>query len=146
MKYLLAVVAALVFASCSPFGLNVAGYAEKAESLDIAWAKTSSYAYIPEDKNHWKSPKQFEEDGGGECEDFSSHLLYSLGEGEAVTVSFYQQSEKADHCIVRYRGKYIEPQCYNEYIDIEKRGWVVVDEYTWEEVMATITRHGTRKI
>ena len=146
MKYLLAVVAALVFASCSPFGLNVAGYSDKAESLDSAWAKTASYTYIPEGHAHWKSPKQFEADGGGECEDFSGHLLYSLGEGEAVTVAFYQNGERFGHCIIRYHGKYIEPQCYGEYIDIEKRGWVIVDEYSWQEVMATITQHGTRKI
>lgn len=148
MKYLgFAIILACLF-SCSPFGFNTAGYEEMDENLYTAWARTSSYTYIAEtsDKQYCKSPKEFEADGGGDCEDFTGHLMYYVGEGQAVLVSFTRNGEHIDHYIMKYRGKYIEPQCLGKYIDLDKLGYKVLDTYSWADFMSRITDFGTRDL
>jgi hypothetical protein len=112
MKLLLFALAVL-FMSCSPFGLNPLGYEVLHEDLDTAWQRVASMKYIPEEGiNYWKSPKEFFQDGGGDCEDFSIALLYLLGEGEMYT---YMDARIGLHSIVKYRGLFLEPQRYDRY-------------------------------
>jgi hypothetical protein len=148
MKYIVIVLLSCLVASCSPFGLNPKGYEKLDENLSIAWGKTSSYKYISEakGKQYWKSPKQFEADGGGDCEDFTGHLMYYLGEGEAIVVTYKRDGKEYCHCIVRLNGKYLEPQSIGKYYDLNELGWKIVDEYSWNEYMAMITDFGMRNL
>ena len=50
------------------------------QDLDTAWKTVSAMKYIPEEENYWKSPKEFFEDGGGDCEDYSISKYYTLME------------------------------------------------------------------
>jgi hypothetical protein len=111
MKLLLFALAVL-FMSCSPFGLNPMGYEVLHEDLDTAWQRVASMKYIPETGDYWKSPEEFFRDGGGDCEDFSIALLYLLGEGEMYT---YMDARIGLHSIVKYRGRFCEPQVYGRY-------------------------------
>jgi hypothetical protein len=35
---------------------------------------------------YWKSPREFENDGGGDYEDFATYLMYLLGEKSSMYV------------------------------------------------------------
>jgi len=42
-------------------------------------ARVNSYfKYIADEKDHWKTPSEFENDGGGDCEDFAIYKFYNL--------------------------------------------------------------------
>ena len=128
MKYLVAFLAILSIVSCSPFGFNLEGYAKQESDFNSAWVKTSNYKYISEgDAQYFKSPKQFESDGGGDCEDFTGHLMYYAGEGEAVFISYQKDGETRCHCIMKYRGRYLEPQCFGRYYDPDATKWTILD-------------------
>jgi hypothetical protein len=148
MKYLIACLVVLSIVSCSPFGFNSEGYAKQESDFYSAWVITASYQYIGETKGvqYWKSPKQFESDGGGDCEDFTGHLMYYAGEGEAVLVSYQENGETICHCIMKYRGRYLEPQTVGTYYDIDAMGWKIIDTYSWNDYMAKITDFGTRDL
>jgi len=148
MKYLVVAIILACLVSCSPFGFNPAGYEKMDKNLYTAWDKTSSHKYIAEGKysQYWKSPKQFEADGGGDCEDFTGYLMYQLGEGEAVIVTCQDDGKESCHCIIRYRGQYLEPQRLGEYLPIESLGWKIYEVYSWDAYMAKITDFGTRRI
>jgi len=148
MKYGFCLLIIAVTVSCSPFLFNTEGYERMDENLYAAWSKTSSYKYIAEGKGnqYWKSPKEFEVDGGGDCEDFSGYLMYQLGEGDAVIVTYQRDGKSICHCIIRYRGKYLEPQIFDHWIEPELIGWKIVETYSWTEYMAKITDFGTRDL
>ncbi len=148
MKYFAIGLLLLSIVSCSPFGINTAGYSVKDEALYVAWARTSSYKYIAEENGGqcWKSPKQFEADGGGDCEDFVGHMLYYLGEGEAVLVTWPDGDKVTCHCVVKYRNEYIEPQIYDRHLNPEAFGWKIIKTYSWSEYMSKITDFGTRDL
>jgi len=111
MKIVYFSIIALLVISCSPFGFNPMGYEEKAMPLNEAWKLVSSYKYIPDKLGYWKSPKEFFSDGGGDCEDFSAALVYLLGPKASMVV--YDRGD-CNHCIVEYKGEYLEPQTYSK--------------------------------
>lgn len=112
--------------------------------LGPAWVKTASYTYMEDTMPNalflsWKSPKQFEADGGGDCEDFATHLIYALGpEASAVVCNMYG----GPHMIVYYDGMYIEPQNYG----VVYSNVYVTKRYSYTEVMQYSTGFGTRSI
>lgn len=40
----------------------------------------TTFRYIPEDKDIWKIPEEFDKDGGGDCEDFAIAKYFMLTE------------------------------------------------------------------
>lgn len=132
----------LLICSCSsPFGLNSMGYKECTEEEFSSWQKTASFAYISENKDYWKSPIEFERDGGGDCEDFSIYLVYLLGK-EASVVSV--KINGMYHSIVSYRGYYLEPQKVLRYY--RKDAFTTLRVYSYAEAMRKATRYGTKEV
>jgi hypothetical protein len=116
---------ALLFMSCSPFGLNPLGYDVLHTDLDTAWQRVASMKYIPETGDYWKSPREFFRDGGGDCEDFAIALLYLLGEGEMY---IYMDDRIGLHSIVKYKGFFYEPQDYGRFRpDPQNSIWYIYD-------------------
>lgn len=142
MRYMVIAVLALL-ASCSPFGFNPEGYEILSEPLEVAWPKSAALHYIadtdPEDQ--WKSPHQTIADGGGDCEDIATVLLYYLGPSAELvgikTGSIY-------HCIVKYEGKYLEAQSVGVYYDPATIN--IYETISYESVMRTATHWGTQNI
>jgi hypothetical protein len=85
------------------------------EPLDVAWKQSSAFRYISEDGNYWKSPREFEHDGGGDCEDFAGWLVYHLGKNASCAV-IRRPGDATTHAVVRYKGSYlyIEPQKFGK--------------------------------
>ena len=98
------------------FGFNKLDYARLNTDLDTAWRQTAKYSYFLDTRNEWKSPKEFEQDGGGDCEDFAAHLMYYLGDASSMYI-VRLKSQKTYHAIVRYDGRYLEPQVFKRVYD-----------------------------
>jgi hypothetical protein len=125
-------IAIIMLAGCDPFLFDTQGYEHLAMPLEAAWPITAGYEYQDDFDNYWKSPMEFERDGGGDCEDFATHLLYLLGEGEMLSVHLASAPE-AKHALVWYDGKMLEPQLVG-HVYAESM-WVVDRVIPWDDVM-----------
>ena len=132
----------IMFAGCSPFGFNPMGYDSPELDLDSAWKQTAVYQYQDEPGQYWKSPYEFERDGGGDCEDFAGYILYLLGEGDMVIVQKLDRDTL--HALIKYRGQIIEPQTYRNYPDISQ--YKIVGVYNYNTTMHYITNGGMKMI
>jgi hypothetical protein len=125
-----------------PFGINTMGYDVKSEPLDIAWASLRERWLIIElSGDYWKSPAEFVQDDGGDCEDYAARLIYLLGR-DASFVGI--KTVRGLHAIVEYKGQYIDPMVYGKYYnreDIE-----IVCKYNYDLIMLFVTRAGTTGI
>ena len=127
------------------FGSNPLGYTtEQIMTVKDAWRATAKFTYISDgSKDYWKSPKEFEADGGGDCEDFCIYFIYLLGEEANASMVFIDRGD-SNHAIVKYEGVYIEPQCngyYWYYDEID-----IIKEYDYDYVMNNATRLGSKNI
>lgn len=85
---------------------------------DTAWWITSGYyPMVDYPEAIWKSPSRFEEDGGGDCEDFATYMIYLLGpKTNAQFVMVKLPDEDRCHAAVELpNGSIIEPQVYHMY-------------------------------
>lgn len=141
-----AVVAAMVLgavlAGCSPFALNIRGYIYREESLDSAWRKVASQEYIRDFGEYWASPMEFESRGGGDCEDFAIALVYRLGKS-AKSVCVRLPSGDF-HEIVKYDGRYLEPQKFGMYYD--KEDLTILWEISYDATMLASTLWGAKTL
>lgn len=115
-KLLALALSAALLASCSsPFGANPEGYETLGVPLAEAWARAASFRYMPEDGtlDYWKSPNEFEADGGGDCEDFAAYMVYLLGPEASVSVIYLEG--RGLHAVVSWEGRLLEPQAANGY-------------------------------
>jgi hypothetical protein len=137
-------IAILAFSSCT-FPFNTQGYAEEGLglSLEEAWERTTQYSYIWEESNYWKSPVEFERDGGGDCEDFAVYLMYLLG-SESKMVIVEGTQENVYHTLVWYRGRFLEPQIYRQYSRGDRLK--IYSWGAWEEVMSIATASGMKNL
>lgn len=135
----------IVLDGCSsPFIFNLYGYEVNEILLDEAWARTAAFKYIPDKGNEYKSPIEFERDGGGDCEDFSCYLVYLLGP-KASLVTLVNPATGYAHCAVMYEGNYLEPSIAGLYIpskNVDNMPMVQVVDY-WD-TMALFTNYGTK--
>lgn len=132
-----------VLTSCSPFAINTMGYVAGKESLDEAWIVVSSFRFHaePAGEDYWKSPAELEADGEGDCEDLAVYMVYLLGP-EALMIGIHEPG--IDHAIVKYKGKYLDPQRLGFYYnpaEIE-----ILIEYDYWRLMSRVTRFGTKSI
>lgn len=109
----------IFFMSCSnPFGDNC-NYCYESYPIDSAWEITASFSFKPDIDGYWSSPKEFEEAGGGDCEDFSTYMLYLLGpdSGARLAIIPYNNNNTIGfHAVIKLAsGKLIEPQFYGMY-------------------------------
>jgi hypothetical protein len=118
------------------FGFNALDYARLNLDLETAWRKTAAYRYFPDAPNDWKSPKEFEHDGGGDCEDFATYLMYQLGDESAMYL-VKLGSPKKYHAIVLYNGRYLEPQVYKRVYDPSEFEVILRLGYAATMLMAT---------
>lgn len=130
----------VVLSSCT-FPINMQGYVEEGLGMNVdeAWKQTDAFAYIREDVNYWKSPMEFEADGGGDCEDFAVYMMYLLG-NESMLVLV--QGKTAVHALVWYDGQIMEPQIYGAYVN----NAVVVEWIAWSEAMGWATEGGRKSL
>jgi len=130
----------LILAGCSsPFGSNILGYEEQSEGLADVWREVSSYNYIAEDTtlDYWKSPKEFEADGGGDCEDFAAYMIYLLGPEASMAVI----AINGFHAVVYWEGELLEPQVINGRWKTEPL-WILDYNY----VMSRSTSQGAKHV
>ena len=79
--------AVIGFTACdSAFGINLQAYSVRSEDFESASMRTASFRYMDDSIGYWKSPREFENDGGGNCEDFATYLMYLLGEKSSMYV------------------------------------------------------------
>jgi len=117
------------------------GYKVLEMDLDAAWKKIAAYTYSEENEEYVKSPKEFEKDGGGDCEDFAIYMMYLLGpESRIIVIS----TSLGKHAIIKYDNKYIEPQIYGYYYDASSL--VVLYSYNYDYIMEAATDKGTKNI
>ncbi len=68
------------------------------------------YIYIPEKGDYWKTPIEFLNDGGGDCDDFARFavdvLVRIIGIKEARFLAYYSSKKGHAVCVFPYRGKY----------------------------------------
>ncbi len=136
----------ILFSSCAPFYLNPKGYEPPQLSMDEAWRKTASFAYMTDKglDEEFKSPIQFEADGGGDCEDFGAYMMYLMGKGEMACLVAYDDNGEiiSAHCGIIYDGKIIEPQRYGELVDMSK--YTLHMSLSYSYVMSRATQYGTK--
>lgn len=140
MKYAAIVLSLFALASCSPFALG-SEYSESNMDLMQAWANTASYEYSINNEAYFKSPIEFEADGGGDCEDFAAHLIYQIGPKASMVIVKFPEWR---HAIVKYEGMYIEPQYVGTVYFESSLNITAVYDY-WE-TMAFCTMLGTKNI
>lgn len=136
----------LTLGSCAPFYFNPKGYESPKLSFDEAWRKTASFTYMIDNglAEEFKSPRQFEENGGGDCEDFGAYMMYLMGGGEMACLAIYDVNGEiiSAHCGIIYDGKIIEPQRYGELVDMGIYSLHMKLSYSY--VMSRATEYGTR--
>jgi hypothetical protein len=91
--------------------------------FDEAWKDTAGYSYIEDHGlEEWRTPEEFEKEGGGDCDCFCVHLIWELGGGSLVGVETEVHKGKglSKHAIVEYGGEFIEPQHYGKRYDPKK--------------------------
>ncbi|MCK4802518.1 hypothetical protein KAS33_02495 [bacterium] len=68
------------------------------------------YSYIPEKGDHWKTPIEFLNDGGGDCDDFARFtvdvLVRITGIKDARFIAYYGGLKGHAICAFPYYGKY----------------------------------------
>ena len=134
----------ILFISCKgPFYLNTQNYESKAIDLDTAWKIVSNYTYINDENNYWKSPNEFIKDGGGDCEDFATYLVYLLGPDSSL-VGIKREPDL--HMIVYYQGKYIEPQIYNMYYGKHYINPRIIFQMSYDDAMFKYTNAGSKAL
>lgn len=143
MKTLVSILLAFLFCSCSsPFGMNELEYESPCLPLGEAWARTAAFEYLGEEAtlDYWKSPREFERDGGGDCEDFAAYMIYLLGPQAKMAVLYLP--DRGFHAVVSWEGALLEPQMVN-------RGWSGIG-VSWEldywYVMNRATSSGTKNV
>jgi hypothetical protein len=146
MKYIIYLAASFILFSCSsPFLINTEGYSAHGEgmSLEEAWKKTSQFTYMENDENnYWKSPHEFEADGGGDCEDFCIYLMYLTGRGTLINCTVFPRT--TTHYVVYIDGKYIESIIYHRIYS--KSRLTIIDEISWYDTMLRATLAGVKTI
>lgn len=141
---MIALTGASTLASCDPaFGFNAAGYEHLRRDLESAWRHTASFRYMEDPRGYWKSPLQFERDGGGDCEDFAANLMYYLGEGSRLYVVVLDGHD-SPHAIVWYEGRYLEPQDYGR--EYDRSTFSVKYSISFEETMLFTTLLGSKDL
>lgn len=99
----------LIAASCAPIIL----IPESTTDLETAWRDTANFRGIPDPKGgYWKSPNEFITDGGGDCEDFSTYLLYLLGPDSGARMAIIAYGPGLHAVVQLDDGTMIEPQAY----------------------------------
>lgn len=143
MKRASAIFLAALCASCAPFGINVKGYEAMSEDLDTAWTKSSSFAYYPDPEGYWKSPMETERDGGGDCEDIATYLMYRLGDEASLVIVQLNGSVK-QHALVSYRGFFLEASIFHHYFS--RGSFELIKEISYDKAMLTSTNYGTKSV
>jgi hypothetical protein len=141
MKAIYGVILVVLLGSCSPFGLNPMGYKVLYEDLDTAWKKVSSMKYINDPEKYWKSPQEFFSDGGGDCEDFATALMYLLGPDASIVIVGNNYPE---HTIVYYKGFYIESQIYELYVQYSDIN--ILYTLSYDSALFLATAYGVKSI
>lgn len=135
-----------------PFGGNELNYDPNMDvDLDRAWKyvsrNNSSFTYIYETdrtQDYWKSPIEFEADGGGDCEDFCVYLMYLLGENANTSLVYTKSPEGTYHALVKYKNIYLEAQWYGQYY--YESDLVIITERSYTYVMNRATNLGSKSI
>jgi len=140
-KYLVALAfIGAVLAGCAPYALNLKGYSYKEESLYDAWYGVASKKYIRDFGEYWFSPMEFDAKGGGDCEDFAIALVYRLGRDASFVCVL--KPDGCFHVIVKYQGRFLEPQRFGLYYEKQDLNILWVMDY--DETMSLSTLWGTK--
>lgn len=142
MKIVISIMLAILLFSCSGvLNSNSIEYESPMLSLEEAWARTASFTYMKEIDtwDYWKSPTEFERDGGGDCEDFATYMIYLLGPDAKMAVL---SLEKGFHAVVWFEDKLLEPQHVNCYWAGSGVHWLLGYDY----VMRRATSAGSKSI
>jgi hypothetical protein len=135
-----------LFYSCSSH------YLSPYMSVDDAWKKTSSFSQIHDEGEQYKSPSEFEKDGGGDCDDFTPYMMSLIGRGELIVMSYDYTNDEGKrsqgfHTALLLDGQILEPQSYNTYLTLGDSVFhfreIIV--WTYDEVMSVVTLGGLKR-
>ena len=141
-RYCIVVLTLFFLISCEvPFGNNRMGYEELNEPLFSSWRIVSSHKYIPDNNDYWKSPIEFERDGGGDCEDFAIALVYRLGQESSMV---FIRTATNVHALVEWHNFYVDPQIFMSFYRVENIK--IIRVYNYDDTMKEATRWGTKAI
>lgn len=76
------------------------------------------YSYQKETKDYWKSPREFENDKGGDCEDFALYYLWARGGGDLIVGKL---SNGEYHAIAHDKAAKVVYDCRYAYTIPDKR-------------------------
>lgn len=114
------------------------------EELLSAWKICAAFTYYSDgNRDYWRSPKEFERDGGGDCDCFSAWLVYHLGKNASLAVVQMNGHEKY-HAIVFYNGVYVEPQTYLFFYGGYE--FTLIRTYSYDEVMMIATANYSKNV
>ncbi len=142
MKTVISILFAILLFSCSGIlNSNIIEYESPMLPLEEAWARTASFTYMQETDtwDYWKSPIEFERDGGGDCEDFATYMIYLLGPDAKMAVL---NLGEGFHAVVWFEDKLLEPQHKNCYWTGSGVHWLLDYDY----VMRRATNSGAKSI
>jgi len=131
----------LAIASCSPFFINTMDYEYQALELYTAWAMMDQFDYENKPSAYYKSPKEMEADGYGNCGAHAVYMVYLLGNKASLVII---NQPPSNHSIVKYNGLYIEPQIYDMFY--AKTSLIILEEYSYDYIMRYATRWGTKSL
>lgn len=125
---------AILFQGCA-IAADDNPYRSPRMQFDEAWQDTARYSYIKDNGlEDWRTPEEFEGEGGGDCDCFCVHLIWELGGGSLVAVSTeLPDGSTIRHAILEYGGEYIEPQTYGKRYDPAKL--VILARWNYLDVM-----------
>lgn len=124
-----------------PFYCNPIAYTINHGELEVSWRLVAAQKYIPGVYDEIKSPREFFRDGGGDCFDFSSALVYLLGpESDVIETT----TPSGKHALVEYRGLIVEPQIMNRFYSVDDI--TIVNRFSYREVMELVTNYGTKAL
>ena len=129
-----------ILSSCT-FGLNTMGYEVKHGDLESSWKYVASFEYQDDPEGYWKSPMEFERDGGGDCEDFATDLMYYLGP-ESKLYIVQMNGMESYHAIVFYDGNFIESEMYGIYYTMDD--FLISGIYSYKDAMQWATKYGSK--
>lgn len=143
MKYVCMLLSLALLCSCSsPFWTDELGYKVMELPLEEAWRISAAIPYIPDDEGfgYWKSPRETDADGGGDCEDIATYLVYLLGPSAEMLVISGGAFQL--HAVVRYNNEILEPQSYgNKYHNV-----TIFWSLDYYQVMSAASDHGSKSI
>lgn len=100
-------------------------------NLDEAWLWVDyNIRYVKDIGDYKQLPEETYRLRTGDCEDFSLLLAYFIEQfdpGSVLMVCVNKVGSIYNHMIIKYKGKYLEPQSYNKYYEVSSFNKIIFE-------------------